>query len=64
VINEMQNVIDGIGKDKLTEEINRLKPEMEKRARRMYEAPGVNEASEYSDIMALAMTGKAVVDGK
>ena len=64
VINEMQKVIDVLGKDKLGEEINALKPEMEKRARRMYEAPGVNEASEYSDAMTLAMTVTEVNVGK
>ena len=64
VINEMQKSIDGIGKDKLKAEIEKLKPEMEKRARRMYDVPGVTQASEYSDTMALAMSAKEVGDGK
>jgi heterodisulfide reductase subunit A len=64
VINEMQKAIDELGPEKLVEEIEAMKPEMEKRARRMYEAPGVNEASEYSDVMALAMSVKEVSDGK
>ena len=64
VINEMQKTIDDIGKEKLIAEIESLKPEMEKRARRMYEVPGVNEASDYSDMMAMAMTVKEVSDGK
>jgi len=64
VINEMQKAIDEIGQEKLNVEIEAMKPEMEKRARRMYEAPGVNEASEYSDVMALAMSAKEVSDGK
>ena len=64
VINEMQKVIDDLGKEKVAEEINAMKPEMEKRARRMYDAPGVNEASEYSDQMAIAMTVTEVSDGK
>jgi len=64
VINEMQKTIDELGPEKLAEEIDAMKPEMEKRARRMYEAPGVNEASEYSDVMALAMTVQEVSDGK
>ena len=64
VINEMQNVIDVLGKDKLAEEIGVLKPEMEKRARRMYEAPGVNEASEYAGAMTVAMTVTEVSGGK
>ncbi len=38
--------------------------EMEKRARRMYEARLVNEASDFSDQMAIAMTVKEVTDGK
>jgi len=64
VINEMQQVIDTIGKERLREEIKTLRPEMEKRARRMYEVPGVNEASEFSERLAVAMTVTEVVDGK
>ena len=64
VINELQQVITGIGKEKLHQEIETMKPELEKRARRMYEVPQVTEASEYSDQMAIAMTITEVTDGK
>jgi len=64
VINEMQDVIEGIGKEKLQKEIEELRPQMEKRARRMYEVPDVPSASDYSDKMVLAMTVEAVNDGK
>jgi len=64
VINEMQDVIEGIGKEKLQKEIEELRPQMEKRARRMYEVPDVPSASDYSDKMVLAMTVEAVDDGK
>jgi coenzyme F420-reducing hydrogenase delta subunit len=63
VINDMQKTIDEIGKEKLLEEIERLKPEMEKRARRMYEVPNMNNASEYSDKMVQAITVKEAEDG-
>jgi Coenzyme F420-reducing hydrogenase, delta subunit len=56
VINEMQETLNAIGPEKLHEENEMLRPEMEKRARRMYEAPMVNQASEYSDQMKLVMT--------
>jgi len=63
VINDMQKTIDEIGKEKLLAEIDRLKPEMEKRARRMYEVPNVNNASDYSDQMVQAITVKEAEDG-
>jgi len=64
VIDEMQQTIDDIGKDKLIEEIETLRPQMEKRARRMYEAPDVTKASDYSEKLALAMTVETVRDEK
>jgi heterodisulfide reductase subunit A len=64
VVNEMQKAINDLGADKLKQEIDTLKPEMEKRARRMYDVPGVAMASSFSDTMALAMTAKEVSDGK
>ncbi len=64
VINEMQKTLDGLGKEKLKAEIEALKPEMEKRARRMYDVPGVTQASDYSDTMVLAMNAQEVGDGK
>jgi heterodisulfide reductase subunit A len=63
VINEMQKVIDAIPHDQLMQEIERLKPEMEKRARRMYETPGVDKAVTYSDEMVRAITTKEVKSG-
>jgi len=64
VINEMEQTIDDIGKEKLLKEIETLRPQMEKRARRMYEVPDVTDASDYSDKLALAMTIEVVQDGK
>jgi heterodisulfide reductase subunit A2 len=64
VINEMQKAIDDLGKDKLVEEIESLRPEMEKRARRMYEVPDVTSASDYSDTMVLAIAVEGGKDGK
>ena len=64
VVNEMQKVIDDLGKEKLMKEIETLRPEMEKRARRMYDVPDVISASDYSDTMVLAMSVEAGKDGK
>ncbi|MFH1929529.1 MAG: hypothetical protein ABIK79_15360, partial [Chloroflexota bacterium] len=61
VLNEMQESLDSIPKETLLEEIERLRPEMEKRARRMKEAPLVKEALEYADQMKAAMTKSEVV---
>jgi len=55
VINEMQEFLDSIPKEKLMEEIEMLRPEMEKRARRMREAPQVDEALEFADRLTAAM---------
>ena len=64
VIDEMQQVIDDIGKEKLLKEIETLRPEMEKRARRMYQVPDVTQASDYADKLALAMMIETVQDEK
>ena len=61
VLNEMQEALDAIPKDKLLEEIERLRPEMTKRARRMREVPQVSEALEYADEMKAAMKEVEVV---
>ena len=61
VINEMQEVLDSISKEKLLEEIEQLRPQMEKRARRMREAPQVEEALEFADHLTAAMLGTEVV---
>jgi len=55
VINEMQEALDAIPKEELLDEIERLRPEMEKRARRMKEAPQVEEALEFADRLTAAM---------
>ncbi|MCD6576990.1 MAG: hydrogenase iron-sulfur subunit [Anaerolineaceae bacterium] len=64
VINEMQQALDDIGPVKLLKEIETLRPQMEKRARRMYEAPDVTSASDYSDILGLAMAVEVVHEEK
>ena len=58
VINEMQATLDSIPKEKLLEEIERLRPTMEKRARRLREVPQVEEALEYSRQLEIAMVGE------
>ncbi len=57
ILNEMQATLDSIPKEQLLEEIERLRPTMEKRARRMREAPRVEEALAYADKLKAAMTG-------
>jgi len=58
VINEMQALLDSIPREKLLKEIEQLRPKMEKRARRMREAPQVEEALAYADKLEAAMTGR------
>lgn len=48
VINEMQAALNKIPKDVLREEIDKMRPTMEQRARRMREVPLVDEALAYS----------------
>jgi heterodisulfide reductase subunit A2 len=55
VINELQKVIDSIPPEKLKDEIEALRPQMEQRARRMKEAPRVEEAIEFSKKMVASM---------
>jgi len=64
VINEMQKVIDDIPREDLLAEIERLRPEMEKRARRMYEVPEIEEAVAYSEKMMTVLTAKEAVGGE
>jgi len=52
----MQATLDAIPKEQLLEEIERLRPQMEKRARRMREAPQVEESLAYADRLTVAMT--------
>jgi heterodisulfide reductase subunit A len=60
VINEMQEVLDAIPEQQLLEEIENLRPQMEKRARRMREAPQVEAAIEYADQLKVAVTEQEV----
>ena len=64
VIDEMQQTIIDIGRDKLVKEIETLRPEMEKRARRMYEVPNVTLSTDYSKKLAIAMIAEVEQDGK
>jgi heterodisulfide reductase subunit A len=47
VVNEMQKTIDNIPPEQMKEEIEKLRPQMEQRARRMREVPRVEEAMEF-----------------
>ncbi len=58
VINEMQALLDSIPREQLLAEIERLRPEMEKRARRMREVPQVEDALAYAEAMQKAMVGQ------
>jgi len=60
VINELQKTIDNIPHEKLMDEIETLRPQMEQRARRMKEAPRVDEAIEFSKKMVASMHGAEV----
>ncbi|MDY7042315.1 MAG: hydrogenase iron-sulfur subunit, partial [Chloroflexota bacterium] len=60
VINEMQEVLDSIPKETMLEEIEKLRPQMEKRARRMSEVPLIEEAQEYARKLEVAMAGEEV----
>ena len=55
VLNEMQATLDSIPKEALQEEIERLRPEMTKRARRMREAPQVEDAIAFAERLQEAM---------
>ena len=56
VLNEMQAVLDNMPGDELKTEIDRLKPEMEKRLKTFPSVPGVQEAMEYTDQLVKAIT--------
>ena len=53
VVNEMQDVLDSIPEEELREEIEKLQPYMEKRARRMREVPQIEEAASFAEKIAL-----------
>jgi hypothetical protein len=56
----MQQVLDNIPKEKLMAEIEEMRPDMERRARRMREAPLVDEALEYSGQLEAVVLAGAV----
>lgn len=58
VLNEMQSVLDEMGHEKLSEEIKRMRPEVEKRLKKFPNVPGVKDAMAFSDIMQVAIIGK------
>ena len=60
VVNEMQATLDSIPEEELLEEIERMRPTMQKRARRMREAPLVEEALAYSQQLEEAMLAATV----
>jgi heterodisulfide reductase subunit A2 len=55
VLNEMQMVLDNLSADELKTEINKLKPDMEKRLKSFPNVPGVPEAMAYSESLAKAI---------
>ena len=60
VVNEIQATLDSIPKEELHKEIDEMRPDMEKRARRMRQVPEVEEALEYSQQLEAAITGREV----
>jgi heterodisulfide reductase subunit A len=61
VINEMQQALDAIPKEKLMAEIEEMRSDMEQRARRMREVPLIDEALEYSTALEAAVLANALV---
>jgi len=60
VINEMQATLDAIPENELKAEIERLKPEMEKKLTKLNDIPGVEEAMIQVDFIVSEMQNKAV----
>ncbi len=60
VINEMQAALDAIPEEDLKAEIERLKPEMEKRLSKLNDVPGVEEAMIQVDFIVNEMLNKEV----
>jgi heterodisulfide reductase subunit A len=61
VVNEMQEMLDGIPKEALLQEIEELRPQMERRARRMREVPLVDEALTYASELEAAVVADAAL---
>jgi coenzyme F420-reducing hydrogenase delta subunit len=55
VLNEMQTVLDNMSAEELNKEIEKLRPEMEKRLKKFPGVPGVAEAMDYSDLLSEAI---------
>ena len=55
----MQQVLDALPKEKLLAEIDEMRPQMQRRARRMREVPLVDEALDYSAEMEAAIVRAA-----
>jgi heterodisulfide reductase subunit A len=55
VLNEMQVVLDNLSDEELKVEIEKLRPQMEKRLKNLPDVPGVHEAMDYSDILTKAI---------
>jgi heterodisulfide reductase subunit A len=55
VLNEMQSVLDGMNPEDLKTEIEKLRPEMEKRLKNFPGVPGVMESMDYSDTLVDAI---------
>jgi heterodisulfide reductase subunit A len=58
VINEMQETLDAIPREELLAEIEEMRPNMERRARRMRQVPEVSEALAYAEQLEAAMIGR------
>ena len=58
VINEMQATLDAIPEDALKAEIERLRPEMEKKLTKLEDVPGVAQAMVQVDFIVDEMVGK------
>ena len=54
-VNQMQQVLDAIPKESLHEEIERLRPTMEQKARRMRLAPNMDQVVDYSQKLELVL---------
>nr|WP_075061754.1 hydrogenase iron-sulfur subunit [Ornatilinea apprima] len=61
VLNEMQKTLDSIPREDLLHEIEEQRPTMEQRSRRLREAPRVDEADKYSDLVIVSLLNQKEV---
>ncbi|HAE84947.1 MAG TPA: hypothetical protein DCG78_00315, partial [Anaerolineaceae bacterium] len=61
VLNEMQATLDAMPEEELLAEIERLRPEMERRLGRLGTIPGVGPALDYTQGIIEAMQAKEAV---